>query len=165
MVQKCLHCVDSLLAHRTAWDHDSASAFRHRWRLIDEIGKVVSLNFFLNGSKQDGFLHGRTPDRVCRRTRRLDFNTLRERPTTSLFYQRLGTNHIVAEHRFQTIIMNWRHWLMHWQHWKYSQKQTGVSERKHDRARGVAWAQTPDEIGASYLFAASIRYVFSCVRW
>jgi hypothetical protein len=37
------------------------SALRDRWRLIYEVRKIVTLNFFLDCGKQNGFPHNRTP--------------------------------------------------------------------------------------------------------
>jgi len=58
---KCLHGIDSFLACRAASDHDTASAFRDWRRFIHKIRKIVTLDFFLDCLKQDGFLCGGTP--------------------------------------------------------------------------------------------------------
>jgi hypothetical protein len=60
MIQKLGHRTNSLFARRTASDNHTLPALRDRWRLVYEIGKIMSVNFFLDRSKQNGFLHGRT---------------------------------------------------------------------------------------------------------
>jgi hypothetical protein len=58
MIQELRYRVDSLLACRTARYNDALAALRDRWRLVNEIRKIVTLNFFLDCGKQNRFLHG-----------------------------------------------------------------------------------------------------------
>jgi hypothetical protein len=67
MVQELADRVDSLPAGWATRHNNAASTLRNRWRLIYEIGKIVALNFLLDCSKQNGFLHVQTPDDVQRK--------------------------------------------------------------------------------------------------
>jgi len=58
--------IDPLFAGRTARHDNALSALCDRWWLVHKIGKIVTVNFFLDCIKQDGFLHGRTPNDVQR---------------------------------------------------------------------------------------------------
>ena len=82
MVEKLAHGVNSFSAGRTARYNDALSALRDGRRLIYEVRKIVSVNFFLDCSKQDGFLHGRTPDDVHRKGRK---DSIRAWPRRSEF--------------------------------------------------------------------------------
>jgi hypothetical protein len=66
MVQELAHRVDSSPAGRTASDHYTAPTIRNRWRLIYEVRKIVSVNFFLDCGEQNGFLHERLRSSMCR---------------------------------------------------------------------------------------------------
>jgi hypothetical protein len=72
MIQKLCHRVDPLFTGRTSRHDNASSALRDRWRLVYEVRKIVALNFFLDCSKQNGFLHGRTPSSMCRGRERND---------------------------------------------------------------------------------------------
>jgi hypothetical protein len=65
-----------------------APALRNRWRLVYEIRKIVSVNFFLDCGKQNGFLHGRTPNKVQRKGRQYT-------PLTSVFRIQLSGNGVI----------------------------------------------------------------------
>jgi len=67
MLQELAYRIDTLFARRTARDNDALAALRDRWRFVYEVRKIVSVNFFLDRSKQNGFLHGWTPDDVQRK--------------------------------------------------------------------------------------------------
>ncbi len=67
MIQKLADRVDSFLARRATRHNNALSALRDRRRLIYEVRKIVSVNFFLDRSKEQGFLHGRTPGGVQRK--------------------------------------------------------------------------------------------------
>jgi len=66
VVEELLHRIYSFQAGRAASDNHTLTALRDWRRLIHEIRKIMSRNFFLNCGKQDGFLHGRTPGGVQR---------------------------------------------------------------------------------------------------
>ena len=66
MIQKLGHRIDSFPARGTASDNNALSALRDRWRLVNEVRQIMTLNFFLDCSEQNGFLHGRTPSSMCR---------------------------------------------------------------------------------------------------
>ena len=87
MVEKLAHGVNSFSAGRTARYNDALSALRDGRRLIYEVRKIVSVNFFLDCSKQDGFLNGRTPDDVHRKGRK---DSIRAWPRRSEFSRPLS---------------------------------------------------------------------------
>ena len=66
MIQKLTDGIDPLSTGRASCDHNTITALRHARRIADEIRKIVSLNFFLDCGKQNGFLHSRGPDGVQR---------------------------------------------------------------------------------------------------
>ena len=66
MVQELNHDVDSLLTGWAASGNNAAPALRDRLRLVYKVRKIVTLDFFLNCSKQNGFLHVETPTLMCR---------------------------------------------------------------------------------------------------
>jgi hypothetical protein len=59
MVQKFTRRVESFLAGRPTLHSNTFSTLRDRRRFVYEIREIVTLNLFLNGSKQNGFLHKR----------------------------------------------------------------------------------------------------------
>jgi hypothetical protein len=60
MIQELADRIYSFLARWASSDHNTTPALRDRWRFVNEVRKIVSLNFFLDCCEQDGFLHGRT---------------------------------------------------------------------------------------------------------
>jgi len=58
MIQKLADRVNSFPTGRATRDNNALPALRDRWRLIHEVRKIVPVNFFLDCSEQNGFLHG-----------------------------------------------------------------------------------------------------------
>jgi hypothetical protein len=69
MVEKLNRGINSLSTGWASRHNNATTALRDRWRLINELRKIVSVNFFLDCSKQNGFMHVRTPDDVQRKGR------------------------------------------------------------------------------------------------
>jgi hypothetical protein len=67
MIQKLRHRIASFPARWTPRYNNAFSTLRDRWRLINEIRKIVAVNFFLDCSKQRGFLHRGLPGGVQRK--------------------------------------------------------------------------------------------------
>jgi hypothetical protein len=59
MVEKLNRGINSLSTGWAPRNDYAFSALRDRWRLINEIRKIVPVNFFLDFSKQEGFLHNK----------------------------------------------------------------------------------------------------------
>jgi hypothetical protein len=83
MIQKPCHRVDPLFAGWTARHDNTFAALRNRWRLVHKIGKIVTLDFLLDCSKQNGFLHNGS-----------GFEVQRKRGSDSLAFPLRGGNFV-----------------------------------------------------------------------
>jgi hypothetical protein len=58
MIQELRHRIDPFPARWAASNHNTAPALSNRRRFINEVRKIVAVDFFLDCSKQNRFLHG-----------------------------------------------------------------------------------------------------------
>jgi hypothetical protein len=54
-LEELLHRIQPLLAGRAAGDNNALSAVCNRWRILNKMAEVVTLDLALNGSEQGGF--------------------------------------------------------------------------------------------------------------
>jgi hypothetical protein len=57
MVEKLTDRIDARPARGTARHNNAPASFCDGWGLVNEMGKIVAMNFLLNSSEQSEFVH------------------------------------------------------------------------------------------------------------